>query len=161
MSSPEPGARIVTLIAESDGRERAVGNIRAVNTSDSGNVVITDVTAHEPLNVEIGVAKMLRLNNPGVEVAGTGYPIPPLPADDGFETTYPAWEATIDARGAEVFPGERVNLVVGIQQVDESRCSIINGVDVTYEVNGVAYVEAWNTAYVIEVVDGDGCMRDS
>lgn len=97
MSSPEPGARIVTLIAESDGRERAVGNIRAVNTSDSANVTITGVTAYEPLNAEVGVAKILRLNKPGV--------------------------------------------------------------DVMYEVDGVEYVEAWNTTYVIEVVDDEGCAR--
>ncbi len=151
--------RVVGLVAEHDGRERAVGNIRLTNTSDSEEAVISRITVRDPQNAKVGLTRMLRLESPESEVAGTGYPVPPRPEDDMYERTGRLWDRTIEAIGASIAPGERVNLVVGLAQPDPALCSLTSGIDIVYELGGEEYVTTWHTHYVIEPTSEAGCAR--
>lgn len=157
IDSPVPGERSVTLTAESDGRERAVGNIRAQTAASVAKVTILGAEVRGGQNVVVGDVRLVRLSASGGEFVGTGYPIPPLPGDDGYEWTSTAWAASSEAVGSIIEPDENINLIVGLAQPDASRCGVINGIDVLYEADGVEYVETWNTGYVIETTLGAGC----
>lgn len=159
MNGPtEFGTHIVGLIAEKDGRERAVGNIRAVNTSENAEVKLVKATIRDAQNVEAGVFHLLRYAAE-TDVAGTGYPLPPLPGDDLYEITKPSWDASEQAGGSIIQPGESINLIVGFAQEDPLACGVFEGVDVTYESEGITYGTTWKTRYVVEVDEGAGCER--
>ena len=79
MSGAAAGLRVVTLTAETDGRERAVGNIRARNGSEDAVAVVRSVALRNAQNAEVGELRLLRLESFDAEVGGTGSPVPPLP----------------------------------------------------------------------------------
>ena len=155
---PEFGTRIVNLVAEDDGRERAVGNIRAVNSSENSAIKLISATFRDAQNAESGVFQLVR-NTAETDMLGTGYPLPPLPKDNFYELSNPLWEASESATGTSVLPGDSINLIVGIISTDSSTCSVFEGVDVTYEAEGVTYRTTWKTRYVIELKEGSGCER--
>ena len=159
MSDAAAALRVVTLIAETDGRERAVGHIRALNGSEDAAAVVRSVALRNAQNAEVGELRLLRLESFDDEVGGMGYPVPPLRGDDGYERTGLLWDASIEAAGAHIAAGEHVNLVVGLVRPDATKCSVIDGIEVLYEADGDTYVASWNTQCVVELVDTAGCER--
>lgn len=155
---PEFGTRVVSLVIEKDWRERAVGNIRAVNSSENSEIELISAVFRDAQNAESGVFQLVR-NTAETDMLGTGYPLPPLPKDNFYELSNPSWEASEIATGASVLPGDSINLIVGIISTDSSKCSVFEGVDVTYESEGVTYITTWKTRYVVELEEGSGCER--
>jgi len=155
-----PGASdatpVVTLIAEQDPRERAIGNIRATNTGDLP-VVIRGVRLVDADNVQVGSVGLIAMDSVDGEALGAGYPVPPAPTDDDYARLERLWAGRVDAIGARVDPGEAVNLIVGLEQVDKDRCASLDSTVIEYDVDGRSEQAAWFTSYRLSTVAGDEC----
>lgn len=147
--------RIVTLVAEAGPRDRAIGNITATNTGES-DVVITTVELVDPVNVRLGDAVLVPMAASGPTL-GAGYPVPPVGTDDEFDRLDAIWERSSPLIGTPIEPGETVNLVVGLQQVDKSACAWLGSTRFAYTAGGTTFRTAWDTSYAFTTLDGTEC----
>jgi hypothetical protein len=152
---PTSDGATVTLIAESGPRERAIGNIRATNTGDD-EVTITRITLVDPSNVRLGHSVVIPMTANG-RTLGSGFPVPPTSTDQDYDRLAALWATSEPAIGAVVEPGQQVDLVVGLEQVDKSRCASLDATTVTYTAGGRTYRDTWGTTYDFTTLDGTRC----
>lgn len=150
------GGTTVTYVALADPRARAVGNIRVVG--DGGASTITGVRLTDADNVDVDgfYALPMGLGGSG-STMGSGFPIPPGPDDAGYDETVGLWEQRADAVGYVVRDGEAANVVVGLHQLDQSRCAGADTIEITYTSGGREHVLVWPTTYVLTPLGQSEC----
>jgi hypothetical protein len=149
------GARVVTLIAESDSRDRAIGNIRATSTGEDV-ITITGVELVDPVNVRLGQSALISMAlNTGT--LGAGYPVPPVSSDAEFDRLSTLWERSEPLLGARIEPGQTANLVVGLVQIDKAECASLGSTTFEYTSNGKKFQASWGSSYRLTKLDGTEC----
>lgn len=99
----------------------------------AGPVTIDHVRLVDPAGLTLAGAHVV----PGRFVMGGPYP-PEFTTVDAFPELLPAWEQRVDAVGAVVPPGDRFDLVVGLQPAGPGESSI-DGVEIAYSEGGRSY----------------------
>ena len=145
-----------TLTAESDPRERAIGNIRATNTGDD-EVTITRITLVDPLERPARSTPVLIALAADGSALGSGFPIPPSSTDADSTAWLRSGPRAGPRSGPSIAPGQQVDLVVGLEQVDKTRCASLDATTVEYTAGGRTYRDTWGTTYDFTTLDGTRC----
>jgi hypothetical protein len=147
--------RVVTLFAESDSRDRAIGNIRAANTGEDV-ITITKVELVDPVNVRLGESVLIPLTS-DMGTLGAGYPVPPVRTDAEFDRLNTLWKQSEPLLGSHIEPGQVVNLVVGLVQIDKSKCASLASTTFEYTASGKKFQASWDSNYRLTKLDGTEC----